>query len=135
MSLLRHSHALFTTGWTAEPQTGRAHRVRPLGVHGPDATTAFVAWARFTAADATGEAQLHLEVSPDGVDWSPVSTLKPRDKPYLVALSHVLPFLRARVEATDQRVRAAVQLLANVPFELLPVPVPPDGDVVPFCRG
>lgn len=67
---------------------------------------------------APSRPKLLIEMSPDGEGWVVQSTLEPRERPYLVTVSHMLPFVRVRLDTNGVEARAYALVMANAPFQL-----------------
>lgn len=110
--------------------------VRPMDSDAPDHLMRFIMWATLmeggppasppatppvsggTGTRVPPRPQLLIEVSADGEGWSVSSTIEPRDRPYLITVGHMLPFVRVRLLPNGTPARAYAQLLANAPFVL-----------------
>jgi len=137
--LYRHVRPLFlSTAFSDQALVGPMMRVRPLDTDAPDHQMRFLLWGVLQArepvvqpapaADSKGPdvvvvtaarvPKLRIEMSADGEDWAVVSTLEPRERPYLITVAHVLQFVRVRLETGGAPARGRVLVMANTPFEL-----------------
>jgi hypothetical protein len=138
--LYRHIQQVFLQADRVDtPVTGAVHALRPLDSDAPDYLMRFLFWAALDAvapapppAPAPTQpgtpprvpqvpaplAKLLIEHSADGEGWTTLSTLDPRERPYLVTVGQMLPFLRVRLMTRAMPAKAMVQLLSNAPFTL-----------------
>lgn len=129
--LYRHVQPLFLSrDWNARAVRGPRMAVRPLDGDTPDHEARFLVWAAVherplrTAATPpdpnarNAGSQLLVEMSADGEGWTVVSTLTPRERPYLVTVSHMLRYVRMHLEVSGVEAVGYGMVLANTPFEL-----------------
>jgi hypothetical protein len=146
--LYRHVQPLFISAeYTSDPVRGPKMRVRPLDSDAPDHLLKFVFWGAIqtqsapptragapkapapapagkppdpavVVVTAPARPKLLIEMSADGEGWVVQSTLDPREKPYLVTVAHVLPYVRVRLEANGLPTRGYALVMANAPFAL-----------------
>lgn len=124
MSLYQHVQPLFLGGWSTDDLRGNRLRVRLLDNDTPDPQGRFLFWTVFHARDPKVDTpKMLIEMSPDGEGWTAHSTVKPRERPYIVPMPYILPFVRARIESAGEEIRGYALVLGNVPFELVGPPV------------
>ena len=137
--LYRHVQPLFvSTAYTDRRVGGPTMRVRPLDAAAPDHLLSFVLWGAIqervvtpakadpgdpgdpdvVVVTAPGRPKLLIEMSADGEGWVVQSELPPRERPYLVTVAHMLPFIRVRLETDGVEARGYAAVLGNAPFEL-----------------
>jgi hypothetical protein len=133
--LFRHIQPLFLQSEYVQTLVrGPKLLVRPMDSDAPDHLMRFIMWATLMegappasppgippvsgGTRVVGRPQLLIEVSADGEGWSVSSTIEPRERPYLVTVGHMLPFVRVRLLPNGTPARAYAQLLANAPFVL-----------------